>query len=1165
MHVIGEHMRKIALSMLVASLIAGMSFAASSYISFINPGDAKVFDEKGNPVKREDLYEGYILATGETPVTLEKNNDTVVVDKSSIVAASAINDKEIQLYLFNGKTDVAHGNSTDIVISTPWSKYFATDSANFSVISNDEEETVHNTKGIVYAVNNLSNEVLTISEGEYYNALSIPDITFSPAGAFALTPERAYERGKLTMPSSPKSAPGFTNAYTFPTPENSAEYNKADDWALISGDYSHFIKSSIESNKTTEKTNRPIVINNGMAVEDFAVGQLPGMDQYIANKADGGVKFQMYSNTDAIGHLKNAGDPGWMTNPGELYTNSLSIAALPYVKFGSSNIELRLNIGIDPSTGKPILPWETINFDNAANGIASIVEYINDINIENTLFISRSRDLPLKLSPMNLLSHVSDGVKVPLLLDADMKFIRLNVFAEDLSNINAKDGMRTATLSIIPARGLYDFSLNLGVIYHRTTATADASQMLFNASLDFPILKNNVLSISIHGGLPWSWRETVFTDLFNNPDTATFYTGLYFTSEFGPFKGIVGVDYNQNRIFTGYLNKFASWSFLDLLNKDVQGLKSIVPYLNASADFGYAGLGFMITGAIFVGDTKPTTDANYNNLAMYALNSKISAFVRPFGNDALKLTVEYDLSKVYKDAYTSATGALKPYDAIKQNWVPNFIISSQTGPVFIKGTLDFEHDKNNTLQPKIGLLMSVNLGSDFVFNPSYYRSRNSKITKRANEWSPVVNLEVADEVHFFNLLGTGVSVFNSFRFKPIVGVEHPIFALKVQLEVSDISFSDFNNAASWTAGHWIDRLVNQLRFEKIFNFEANSSYNINKHSVISYSPVRERPQMDLNLFNIFGINIRNFTTWLDTIILKNKLEPTDAFVGYKSNNLNVFLAATATGEWTSNTDQNPLDILLYPTINFDINISGAKIGLFFGTTLNFVQDRTRNNELQFILGMSGKFNAWDLLAGATLGYENSSFLFEVTGGVQQNRATYKRFDALSIGTNDDIQDSTYSSSSSDMAYRVYDENGEEVTGELVPFFDVSIGGKVDGIFSLKLSYNINVNSSFKKLYYDRLSASLNITTSVVDIFGVLEKRGAFFGGDLKTLWSAPTDARTAFAYKAGATVKADFATFTIEYANEFFGGKINARKATGELISSANTGTLSFKAVLGLL
>ena len=1164
MHVIGEHMRKIALSMLIASLIASMSFAAS-YISFINPGDAKVFDNKGNPVKLEDLYEGYILATGETPVILEKNNDTIVVDSSSIVSASKINEDELQFYLFSGKTDVAHGNSNDLVISTPWNKYIATDNTNFLVSSDEKQELVDTIKGTVYAVNNLSNEMSIINSGEQYDALSAPDLTFSPKGAFAITPERAYEVSKLIMPSAPKAAPGFTNATEFPTPINSEEYNKAVDWAVISGDYRQFVKTDTEGDNTTETTYSTLVINKKGVVKEYSVGQLPDPNSYIANKVDGGIKFQMYSNTDSIGHQKDPSDLGWITNPGELYTNSLSITALPYIKFASSNIELRLNIGIDPSTGKPILPWETLKFDSAATAISSIVEYINDINIENILFISRSRDLPLKLSPLNLKSHVSDGIKIPMLINADMKYVRLNVFAEDLSNINAKDGMRSATLSIIPARNIYDLALSLGVVYHRTGETSDASQMLFNASLDLPILKNNILSVGIHGGLPWSWQEEVFTDLFTSADKATFYAGLYFTSEYGPFKGMLGVDYNQNRIFTGYINKFTNWSFLNLLNKNVDGLKSVVPYLNVSADFGYAGIGVMATGAIFIGDTKPSLDPNYNDLAIYALNSKISAFVRPFGNDALKLTVEYDLANVYKDAYTSAAGTLQPYDSILQNWIPNFIVSSATGPVFIKGTLDFDYDKNNTLQPKIGLLMSVNLGSDFVFNPSYYRAKAASNKKRSQEWTPIVNLEVADEVHFFNLLGTGVSVFNSFKFKPTIGVEHPIFALKVQLEVSDISFSDFNRASSWTAGHWIDRLVNQLRFGQIFNFEANSTYSVNKHSVISYSPIRERLELNLNLFNVFGVNIRNFTTWLDTIILNQKLEPTDAFIGFKSEKLNAYLAVTATGSWTNDPDQNPLDILLYPTANFDINISGAKVGLFFGTTVNFVQDRSRNNELQFILGMSGKFNAWDMLAGATIGYESPSFLFEVTGGIQQNRATYKRFDALAITTNDDITDSTYAITTTDMAYRVFDKDGEEVTGALIPFFDVTIGGKVKDIFSLNLSYNINLNSSFKTLYYDRLSASLKITTSVVDIFGAVEKRGAFFGGDIKTLWTVPTDVRTAFAYRAGAVIKADFATFTIEYANEFFGGKINARKASGELISSNNTGTLSFKAVLGML
>ena len=158
-------MRKIALSMLIASLIASMSFAAS-YISFINPGDAKVFDNKGNPVKLEDLYEGYILATGETPVILEKNNDTIVVDSSSIVSASKINEDELQFYLFSGKTDVTHGNSSDLVISTPWNKYIAAENTSFLVSSDEKQELVDTIKGPVYTVNNLSNEMSIINSGE---------------------------------------------------------------------------------------------------------------------------------------------------------------------------------------------------------------------------------------------------------------------------------------------------------------------------------------------------------------------------------------------------------------------------------------------------------------------------------------------------------------------------------------------------------------------------------------------------------------------------------------------------------------------------------------------------------------------------------------------------------------------------------------------------------------------------------------------------------------------------------------------------------------------------------------------------------------------------------------------------------------------------------------
>lgn len=1158
-------MKKIALSMLFASVIVGVSFA-SSYISFINPGDAKVFDENGTPVRSEDLYEGYILATGDTPITLEKNNDTVVVDKSSIISASTINDDELELYLFNGKTDVVHNNSNDIVISTPWSKYIAKDSATFYVRSDEREENVNSRNGDIYAVNNLSNEINIIKSGEYYNALSNEEITLSPTGAFSLTPEMAYERGRLKMPTAPSTAPGFTNAYTFDTPINSNEYNKADDWALITEDYTEFIRSSITEDRTAVNTNRPIIINNGVAVEDFKTGWLPALDQYIANQVDGGVKLQMYSNTDAVGHNKAIGESGWMTNPGELYTNSLSIAALPYIKFASSTIELRLNIGINPATGGLIYPWQTPLQNNAANGIGWVTQFINDINIENVLFISRSRDLPLKLSPLNLLSHVSDGIKIPLLLDADLKYIRLNAYAEDLENINGKDVMRSATLSILPGRGIYDLSLNLGVIYHRTTSTTkDNSQMLFNVSLDMPIIKNNVLSIGVHGGLPWSWQEEVFADLFKDPSNASFYTGLYLTSEFGPFKGILGFDYNQNKIFVGYLNKFKNWSILNLIDNGITGLKTLVPYLNASADFGYAGIGLMINGAIFVGSTRPTM-ANYNNEALYLMNSKLSAFVRPFGSDALKITVEYDLQNIFEDAFTSASGALKPYNSIKQNWIPNFIISSLTGPVFIKGTLDFESDVNDTFQPKIGLLMSIDLGSNYVFNPSYYRARNSKNIKRANEWAPVLNLEITDTVHFFNDSDKGVALFNGFNFKPIVGVEHPIFALKVQLEVSDISFSDFNNARNWRVGKWINKLVNQLRFEKIFNFEANSSYDIRKNSVISYTPVRENLLLDFNLFNVFGINIRNFTNWLDSILITRELAPTDIFIGYKSDTLNAYVAATATGNWPSDPAQNPIDLLFYPTLNFDINIKGAKIGLFFGTTINIVQSRA-TNELQFILGMSGRFNRWNMLAGATIGYESPSFLFEVTGGVQQNNATYKRFDTLAITTNDDgIDDRSSYVSSTDMTYNVYDKDGNQIRGALIPFFDVTIGGKVDGVFSLKLSYNINLSSTFKTLYYDRLSASINITTDVVDLFGVLEKRGAFFGDSLTNLWTtSPIDPRTTFAYRGGATVKADFATFTVEYANEFFGGKINVRHPGGSSRNVGNTGTLSFKAVLGLI
>lgn len=1084
-------MKKFTLLITIAIVSINLLFASPALLN--STEDIKTFGRTGNPIETDTLYDGYVLSTGANPATLDFGTATIEVRPSSILSVVNTSDDNLEFYLLDGEIYADNNASESFTVYTPWGKYIAPTASSFSISSKDKEETVSSYNGEIIHTNAISNATVVIRDGETKNLLT----------------KEGYE----TSPIVASTRIGVSNAA--PT------------------------EDTTEKETTAEV---PSYIREG-SVNEVAIVENEKVNEYRKHVMDGGVKLQAYSRGDTLGR--------GTASPGDLGIEALSLSINPFITFGKySHLEFRLSADVDPVTMQFKFPWEGLSFDSVENGFRAVSTFINDFNIANILHITRTRDLNLAVNNLNLKTHKSDGAKLPLYLDLDLTYFKLNAFAEDLYNINTPNYLRSANISIIPAGNHYPFSINVGAIYNRISdGKVDDAEMLFNASLDFPII-NNHLSLNAHFGLPWAWKQEDFGSIWDLRKHS-FYAGADLSLDYGFVKMLVGADYSSNRLFTGYMNlkDMSNWMLANLHTADTEGLSAITPYLYLDFDFKYAGFAISATYPFFLGSVRPQADRDpfnyFNKYWQYLFNANASVFVKPFGNDSLKLSAEYSFAKIYKDAMSGPFD----FDYVRLNWVPSIVLSASNGPLYFKGTLDFDYDDTYVLRPILSMLMSVNLGSDYVFNPSYYRARKVEHAEKYGTWRPVLQLELAEDVLFGfeknrDTNATDIYLASNFRIKPIIGVEHPYFALTLKYEFKDLAFKDFNDIQTWSAGRYIDSFLNQLRIYTILNVASNSSYNIEKLSVLSTTPIRTGLALDFNLFNIFGINSQNFATNLDNAISHKYLDPFDAFLGYKSKNLSVYLGLLTEMDW-----RDGFAMYSKPSFNFEFNIIGINVGAFFATTMNVVKPAGGNTEFTFGMG-NGAFNTWDMLAGATIGYENSFIKANLTGGVQQNDGIFRYNDALSVGLD---------SNNNPTSYRIVDANGDEVRNTLIPFFNLELGGKVADWFSLSLDYTINVAPSFGELYRDRLSAKLSITSAVIDFNAILEKRGAFLGGNIAEMWTNPTDRDTALAYKLGLDFKTTTAKFGIEYQNEFFG--ITTRGSRTDVPA----GRLTVKTAIGLL
>ena len=1165
-------MKKFALIVLTALVSTVGIFAAKGPISFTDPGDLRTYGIAGEPVITDTLLDGYMVLTGDNPTTLTLKSGTIRVDKASILSVVNTDDNDYQFYLLDGKVDVASTGYGNISVFTPWGKYFAPQPSMYTINSSNDTEKATTNTGALYNINALSNSISTIQRGETRDMLVPPRASFTNEGAFTLGTDEAYFKAGIQKPKAPDAAPSFVENTAFATPPGSFEYNQADDWMLVSGDYSYFLRNTQTEIWDDIEANRPIIMNGGLMIEDYTTGQLPALDEYIKNDVNGGVRIQEYAKIDTVGTKEGDSTP-YPVEPGHIKTQKLSISVNPYITFANSILEFRLNfvVNTDASNNVITYPWQGHNFKTAANSLSTISEFISDINIENMIYLTRRRDLPIRTRNIQLLRHSADEEKLPFYLDLDLKYLRINAFATDLADINAPFNMRSLDFTIIPSPDKYPLEISLGAVYTRTTEKLESGMALFNASLKLPVIvKNDALSIGVHGGFPWfnvtsrgTFKE-IWTQGFNK---SAFYAGLDFSMNFGPFHGFVGVDYNQNTVLTGFMDAYSNLRYANITSTNLEGLKAVVPYLNIGVDAGYGGFELSAMAPFYVGkkiselpiESIILTDPenNYQNLFLYALNAKISAFIRPFNNNSIKLQVEYDTNKIFRDFYNQKKRpnvSLFNDPSINKYWIPTFIISSETGPVFLQGTLDFDYDKNNTLQPEFSMLLSINLGSDYLLNASYYRERKAAQEKRNSSWAPIFAIEVADDILPYKDDSGNVAFGNNFRLTPLVGVEHPIFALTLKYEFSGLSFSEFANIKSWDAGKWINSFINQFRIADILNFGSNSAFNIKTNSAVSTTSVIENLELSFDLYGIFGIRASDFGNNLSSIISSSKLYPVDIFIGYRSDKLNAYISSTITAEWTDKAGEDKLHIQLMPSANFDINLFGAHLGAFFATTIDIMQNSQGVVSVHPGIGV-GKTTNWNMLAGGTLGYSSDIFTLELTGGIQINDAVYKKYDAL-----------TYIDDVEDKSYRISNYAYDEVRNKYVPFFNVALKGNASDVFTFNLDYTVNVSSKFDKLYYDRLSIGITASTSVFDIYGLLEKRGAFLGAesfkDIPNLWRNPVSRDTAFAYKLGVTLKAEHINFTVEYENEFFRSIANRQQ---DVSSDYMAGRLTFKSVIGLI
>ncbi|HAL18747.1 MAG TPA: hypothetical protein DCO86_03900 [Spirochaetaceae bacterium] len=853
----------------------------------------------------------------------------------------------------------------------------------------------------------------------------------------------------------------------------------------------------------------------------------------------------------------------------------LGLFIKPYTRIVNSRkgvlFDLKLNLEVDyaydETNNKYTFSFPQIDLfkNKTLSTIGSITQFIDDLVVPGTLYISRNYDLPLEYNNLTLRKHNSDhnvyqtyhyasndgervyddpisfSRKLPGLLDVRIgEGFRFRAFADDLDRLmryrknptDSKQYWRRDDDSVIFGELVMNISpviFGVGGMYLKGgwTAGAASDPIFLTAKAGTDKLISNMFT-GFNVALPlmtmnWTTDSNSPNIKFFSDIAKKFMIGFSMNTKVDNIIFDFGADFSKGMLFTGLLNKHKVFDDNSLYTTGIGDLLSIYPYVNADFDFGNFSLLLNLDIPVMFGkagtDNMLSTLTSWSNKNfLYRLNGGAAIRFKLAGT--MDLNVEYDMEDLLpnRGAYLRNGTSFKDYLSENKfsllNLIPQFSCALKDGPIQIK--ILARHQRvnaagaiNTKYAPIVSFTSSISIGNDYLFNKTYAAKRSAFKASSEEMFRIVFNVDTKFESFKYV---DGEEGYTAFTISPRVGLKYKSLSLVAKFDVENFNIPVVLRNGG-TIGAYIDTFIDELDLVGFFKIGRISGITEPRRSVL-FEPSYERNlSARLRLFKFMDINIADFPEFIDGLKSNSKKAYADISLGwidYESMALyvNYIMQMAWGGSFTLNKT-NPI------SLNFAIRSDNLFIGMDAVTTLGY-----ENKKLEF--GLKGGVSNWNALADVGFGYsKKNAFDFIVRLGVQNGSLVYNQYDHL---TNVDAGNFTN-------VFSLTDKNGAAFM-KFSQFVDATINLHLGVGFDLNLGYNLPMalfDSASKGLLRDRARAKISFSYNTIDLYGLFEKRGVIAGNKG---WGFTNIDDVAF--KLGVSFKSDYATFALEAISSHF-------------------------------
>ncbi len=875
------------------------------------------------------------------------------------------------------------------------------------------------------------------------------------------------------------------------------------------------------------------------------------------------------------------------SNAADKKASPLSLSVRPYMRIVNRNkgvlFDLKLNLELDYAYVNNKYQFSFPQFDRISSKslsvVGSISQFIEDIVVPGSLYISRNYDLPLEYNNFTLRKHNSDHNvyqsyhyetndgprvydnpisfkrKLPGLLD--LRFgagFRLRAFADDLDRLmkykgpNATQKWRRDDDAVNFAEFVMNISpviFGVGAMYVKGGWDADdkaSDKIYLTAKLGTDKLIKN-FKVGFNASVPllsYNW-----TKISNKPNVKffgdiakKFIVGFSMNTKADNITFDFGFDFSKGQLFTGLLNRHKVFDDNSLYTTGIGNLFTIYPYVNVDFDFGNFGLLVNLDFPIFFG--KPDAgNAALSRLVswkdmdfLYRLNGGVALKFKVA--DSMNFNIEYDMEDFLPNRGISLGGStFKQYLANNKftllNLIPQFSYTLKDGPIQVKIIARHQRVKtsgagantiNTTYTPVVSFISSVAIGNDYLFNGSYAAKRTEFVSASDRLFRIIFKVDTLFES--FKYISGEADGYTAFTITPVVGIKYKSLSF-----IAKFDLENFNVPAvlrkGGTIGGYIDTFISELNLGDVLRIDRYNGIKSNGTETAMFKFDRRSVIYEPSYESNLRANLR-----LSNVLDINIADFPEFLDGLLAKNKNTYGDISLGWIDPDNTSvylnyiaqldwSNGFKInALNPlSLNFAVHADNLLIGLDVATTMGY-----ENNKFAF--GLQGKVENWNALADIGFGYSKKNVIdFIVRLGVQNGSLVYNQYDHLT-----NVHAGAFTNE-----FMLTKKDGTAFN-KFSQFVDAVVNLHLGVGFDLNIGYNLPMSlfdSSYKGLLRDRARVKISFNYDTIDLYGLFEKRGVLCGSKG---WGFNNVDDLAFAL--GIKFKSNYATFMLEAISSHF-------------------------------